>query len=117
MPNMVELIKIAAMDAVEASKPTAVVFGTVVSASPLEINIEQRLTLNAAQLILTSNVRDYDLEMTVEHLTEESSGHSHAYKGKKKFRVHNGLAVGEQVMLFQMQGGQKYVVLDKVVKK
>lgn len=116
MPNMVELIKMAALGAVNESKPTSIVFGTVVSDTPLKINIEQRLTLNAAQLILTSNVKDYELDMTVEHFTQESNGHTHAYTGKKKFMVHNGLAVGEQVILLQMQGGQKYIVLDKVVK-
>jgi hypothetical protein len=112
---MVELIKMAALGAVNESNPMAVVFGTVVKVSPLNISIEQRLTINEAQIILTSRVKDYDLDMTVEHFTEKNNEHSHAYAGKKTFRVHNGLAVGEQVVMLQMQGGQKFIVLDKVV--
>jgi len=115
LPDMVELIKMAALGAVNESKPASIVFGTVVDVTPLKINIEQRLTLNAAQLILTSNVKDYDADMTVEHFTEQTNEHAHAYTGRKTFRVHNGLAVGEQVIMLQMQGGQKYIVLDKVV--
>lgn len=115
MPNMVELIKSAAMGAVNDSKPMAIIFGKVVSTAPVKIFVEQKLTLNEAQLIFTNNVKDYELEMTVEHFTEESNSHAHPYKGKKKFRVHNGLAVGEEVIMLQMQGGQKFVVLDKVV--
>ncbi|HEX2926161.1 MAG TPA: DUF2577 domain-containing protein [Ruminiclostridium sp.] len=112
---MVELIKIAALGAVNESKPASIVFGTVVNVTPLKINIEQRLTLNDAQLILTSSVKDYDVDMTMEHSTERTNEHAHAYAGKKTFRVHNGLALGEQVIMIQMQGGQKYIVLDKVV--
>ncbi len=115
MPDMVELIKSAAMGAVNDSKPMSVLFGKVVSTSPVKIFVEQKLTLNEAQLIFTNNVRDYDLEMTVEHFTEESNSHVHPYKGKKKFRVHNGLVAGDEVIMLQMQGGQKFVVLDKVV--
>ena len=42
MPNMVELIKKAALDAVKESKPTSIVFGTVISIEPLKINVEQK---------------------------------------------------------------------------
>jgi hypothetical protein len=124
LPNLVELIKKAAVDAVNASMPTAIVFGTVVSIAPLKINVEQRLILTTAQLILTNNVRDYDLNMTVDHSTEDKSGgsgessfasHNHAYTGKKKFTVHNGLITGDEVILLQVQGGQKYIVLERVV--
>ena len=125
MPNLIEIIKQAAIEAVAASNPCAIMFGTVTSISPLKINVEQKLTLTEAQLILTHNVVDYDVEMTVDHETDYTSGgigdlafdlHNHTYKGKKVFRVHNGLKVNDDVILVQMQGGQKFIVLDKVVK-
>lgn len=125
MPNLVELIKMAALDAIKESKPSAILFGKVTSISPLKINVEQKLTLTEAQLILTHNVVDYDLEMTVDHETDYTDGgtgdsafasHNHTYKGKKVFKVHNGLKVDDDVILVQMQGGQKFIVLDKVVK-
>jgi len=115
MNDIVKSFKKAAKDAIEAADPTAIQFGIVKSASPLKIFVEQKKELTIAQLILTRNVRDYDIEMTVEHVTEVAEGHSHEYKGRKKFTVHNALKVGDSVMLLKMQGGQKYIVLDKEV--
>lgn len=41
--------------------------------------------------------------------------HSHAYSGKKKFRVHNGLKKSEKVILLRFHNGQRFLVLDRVV--
>lgn len=115
MTNIVRAIKKAAKEAVEAADPTEIQFGTVTSTSPLQISVEQKKTLTSAQLVLTRNVRDYELEMSVEHITEPTDGHTHEYKGRKKFIVHNALIIGDRVVLVKMQGGQKYLVLDKEV--
>lgn len=123
--DFLNLIKKASTDAVEAGKPINVVFGTVISIAPLKINIEQKLTLGTAQLILARNVTDFTVDMTVDHITENRSGgagdaeyasHNHDYVGRKSFLVHNGLIVGDEVILVRMQGGQKYVVIDRVEK-
>lgn len=117
-------LKRAALDAVEASQPVNIVFGKVISSSPLKINVEQKLTLSSAQLILTRNVTDFETDMTVNHLTENRSGgggdasfasHNHEYKGRKTFLIHNSLIVGDEVLMLRMQGGQKYIVIDRVV--
>jgi len=122
---MVELIKKAALDAVKESRPTSIVFGTVISIEPLKINVEQKLTLTSAQLILTHSVVDYDVDITVDHLTENRSGgsgeaafasHNHGYVGKKTITIHNGLKNGDEVLMIQVQGGQKYIVLERMVK-
>lgn len=42
--------------------------------------------------------------------------HHHDIKGRKKIIVHNGLTVGENVILFRTLGGQQYVVLDRVAE-
>lgn len=123
LANMIELIKKAATEANEAGKPTKIVFGEVVSINPLLINVEQKLTLPAEFFKLTKAVTDHYVDFTVSHVTENRSGgsgdpafesHNHDYMGQKKFFVHNGLQVGEQVILFQAQGGQQYIVLDRV---
>lgn len=129
--ELVRAVKQAAVDAVNADGPMAVSFGTVVSTSPLKIQVDQKKTLSTAQLILTSNVRDFTVEMTVDHETESTShghqvndtytgggsavevDHAHAYKGRKSFRVHLGLKVGEKVILLRCDGGQKFLVLDR----
>ncbi|WP_144511738.1 DUF2577 domain-containing protein [Bacillus sp. FJAT-22090] len=118
MNDILKLFKIAAKEAVEAADPTAIQFGEVTSVSPLKILVEQKKELTMAQLVLTRNVRNHEIEMTVEHTTEIGNGpdaHTHEYKGKKKFLVHNALKEGDSVMLVKMQGGQKYIVWDKDV--
>lgn len=138
MSDAIEAIKQAALSAVEEGMPAGVMFGTVVSASPLEISVEQKMTLDASLLILTTLVRDFDVEMTVAHQTEKALGgidlthahstpdgmsgdagekdltHVHDYKGKKSFKVHLGLKEGERVILLRVQGGQQFIVLDRV---
>lgn len=40
--------------------------------------------------------------------------HVHTFKGNKVFQVHLGLKVGEQVILLRVDGGKKFIVLDRV---
>lgn len=104
MPDAIELVKIikkAAIDAVEASKPVNVCFGKVTGIAPLEITVEQKLHLGAAQLALTRNVTDYKTVIRRAGMEREET------------TVYNGLAVGEKVVLIREQGGQKYIVVDR----
>ena len=111
--------------------PMGVCYGTVTAVSPLEITTDQKLVLSETQLILTNAVRDFTVEMTVDHATESISHghpvvdtytgggsataveHSHPYKGRKSFRVHLGLKKDEKVTLLRCDGGQQYIVLDR----
>lgn len=120
--QLVKAVKQAAVEAVQASGPMSVCFGTVTSASPLKIQVDQKKTLTEAQLMLTNNVRDFTVEMTVDHRTENTSGgsgdasfasHNHAYKGRKSYCVHLALKAGEKVILLRCDGGQKFLVLDR----
>ena len=107
-------IKTVAMNALEASKPSGIFFGTVLSASPLKIQVEQKMTLGAEFLVLSTLVQDFTVNMTVDHQTEVEAEHLHDYKGTKAFRVHLGLKAGEKVILLRVQGGQQFIVLDRV---
>ena len=121
--GLVEALKKAALDAVDAEKPVNLCYGKVTRVSPLEINVEQKMTLGEGQLVLARHVTDYETEVTVEWETEEKGGgsgetsyssHSHKVSGKKRMVMLNSLAVGETVLLARKQGGQKYVVLDRI---
>ena len=83
MVNLLELIKKAANEAVENTKPVVVAFGKVVSSFPLKILVEQKLSLDQEQLIVTDHLKN--------------------------------LATGDCVVLLRQQGGQKYIVWDKVI--
>lgn len=126
MADAVELmktIKKAAVEATKAEKPVEICFGKVTSASPLKILVDQKMTLGAAQLVLARNVTNFQTEVTVDWTTENKSGgsgydsyasHNHAIKGRKKITVHNGLVVGDEVILLRQQQGQKYIVVDRI---
>lgn len=112
-------VKRAALEAVNASKPFALSFGKVVSVNPLKITIDQKLTLTPAQLILTNAVRDFTVDISMNFstgsaLAAEGYGHTHKLSGTKSVRVMLGLKTGEQVILLRANGGQKYIVLDRV---
>lgn len=118
------VIKKAATEAVEAGKPADYCFGKVISVSPLKISVEQKMTLGSAQLVLTRNVTDYKTTVSVDWLTENKSGgsgessfssHNHSVSGTKEITIHNSLKIGEKVVLLKQKGGQKYLVLDRVV--
>lgn len=123
--DLLKLIKKTSMDAFIASQPANVVFGKVVGVSPLKIKVDQKLTLGPAQLVLSRNVTEYRLSATMNHSTENKSGgsgdssfasHNHEIKGKKTITVHNALTIDEEVIMMQMSGGQKYVVIDRIGK-
>lgn len=134
--ELVRAIKMAAIDAVEADKPVEVCFGSVTSAEPLKIQVEQKLTLGAEQLVLTKAVTDHWVDIEVSHFTVEDdfmipdhthntpvgptdtgsldTTHKHGYEGRKKIMIYNGLITGEKVLLVRFGGGQRFVVLDRV---
>ena len=127
--GIIKKIHKAAVDAVEASKPVNVYFGEVLSASPLKINVEQKMILGEKQLILSRNVTDYKTKISGGNiqnyyytgLTTESGtapvspSHVHAV-GKIEVTVHNGLVVGDEVILIRQQKGQKFIVWDRIGK-
>ena len=102
--DLLNIIKKAAIEAVNASQPSDFCYGKVTSVSPLKISIEQKMTLGVAQLVLTRNVTDFKTKVS------DELGY------KKEMTIHNGLQVGEEVVLMKQKGGQKYLVLDRVVK-
>jgi hypothetical protein len=83
--SLIQLIKQIAFEAVEASKPVVVVYGEVSSTAPLAIYLEQKLTLSDTFLILTDTIKT------------------------------KTLVTGDKVVMLRMQGGQKYIILDKAV--
>lgn len=118
MPDLVNLIKRAAADAVAAQKPADIRYGTVAGTEPLEIILEQRMKLGAAQLLVPECMTDHEVAFEAELMTETAGAdaHAHALGGRIRLRWLNGLKEGEHVLLLRIPGGQKYIVLDRVMK-
>ena len=106
MPNyngLVNAMKQASMSATKADAPVTVCFGKVMNTSPLKVLVDQRMTLGAAQLVLTRNVTDYDVDVLIAN-----------ENATKKMTIHNSLVKGDEVVLLRQQGGQKYIIIDRV---
>ena len=73
MGSLGEVIKKMAVGANDANAPTSVLFGTVTSINPLEITVEQKLKLTKEFLVLTKNVKDYTVDVSVDWGTESKS--------------------------------------------
>jgi len=101
--DLILIIKKAALDVVTASKPIEILYGTVETSSPLTIRVNQSTLLKEVNLMLCRNVSNYSVELTEDEL------------GTRTFQVNNTLMQGEKVVLIRFQGGQNYLVLDRVV--
>lgn len=84
--ELLRVVKQASRETEQAGRPVQVCFGRVTQAEPLKIMVEQKLVLGKAQLVLSGTVGSATL------------------------------AAGEEVILLRMQGGQKFIVLDRMVK-
>jgi hypothetical protein len=71
MNEIATLIKRAALDAVESSYPVAVMYGTVSSATPLVINIEQKLQLRGEMLVSINMNKTFNVGDSVALLREQ----------------------------------------------
>lgn len=143
-----DIIKQLAKNTFDSTMPFSFHYGTVKSTDPIEIEVEQKLILTENDLIFTTLVQDFDVDMYMEHETEKTDlthkhnispssvcaysgaplsglisildsdsskeNHIHEYKGVKTFTVNLKLAKDEKVLLLRIQGGQKFLVLDRV---
>ena len=102
--EILRIVKKAAVEAVQATKPMAHTLGTVEQINPLSVRINQKLILSAEHLILTDAVRDFTVTVT----NEDNVLHSHT-----RYTVHQALSVGETILLLRCDGGQKYIILGR----
>lgn len=140
--SMIQIIKQAAKETVEQSAPVQTMIGTVKQTEPLVITIDQRLDIPAENLYLTDAVRDYDTELSFvtpmlhmiqNHTVKQTEPYNRIDSGsysmisfvdqavanrvvKSKITVYNGLKPGEKVSLLRVQGGQQYIVLNRLVR-
>jgi len=152
--DLAESMKIAALEAVDATKPVQICFGVVLKEDPLQIILDQKLILDKNHLILTRNVVTYNVyveyyweteialytahvhkvkaeKIVNDAMSPDSLGlvhppntdistegteldHTHEIGGRKIIRLFHQLYKGDRVVLIRVQGGQKYIVMDKV---
>lgn len=131
VPKLSDLIKSVAAGLIGTMQLPEVYTGRVIKVNPLEIMLNQQVILPENFLTLTNAVKDHEVDITVSWTTVDNTHkhgngnngqdtmettHNHAVKGRKKITVHNGLTVGEKVVLLRVQGGQNYIVIDRIDK-
>lgn len=134
--RLLKAIQSVSSAAVQAGAPTGIYYGTVTSETPLKILVEQKMELTEEFLVLSGAVRDHKVELTAAMETEDASfptshthpcdaqstvgsasfdsAHRHRLEGRKQVLLHLALRQGEKVILLRMQGGQKFLVLDRL---
>ncbi|WP_302264021.1 DUF2577 domain-containing protein [Dialister invisus] len=119
LPNV---LKSLVAQTVRGMNPSDFVLGEVISEAPLVIRVGEN-ELDEDFLILSDNVRDFEVDIEVNHITEKRAGgggyaeyasHDHDYKGRKKIIIYNGLKIGEKVVMIQQSGGQLFFVANRV---
>lgn len=99
--SMLQLIKKAAIDAVEASQPVAILYGTITEIAPFEVEVDQRFLLTEEFFIFTEATKE--LKLTI---------------GDNEYIIRPKLKIGDRLVLLRTQGnsdkGVKYVILDRV---
>ena len=96
---MLDIIKKASLGAVSNTNPVAFSYGTVIATQPLQIQVEQRFILTGPALVVPESVME-----------------SKAVLAGQEILLRRGLEAGDRVLLARMQGGQSYIVLDRLVE-
>jgi hypothetical protein len=109
--GMIDIIKQASIGAVGAGNPVEITLGEVVSIDKFEVKIEQKLILPKEFFIVPESLTRYEIDLTHSHSTHEGS----TSNSLNKVVIREGLKQGDKLLLLRVQGGQKYVILDKVV--
>lgn len=113
--GIIPIIKQAAVDAVDSTQPVQFVFGKVTNVSPLEIQVTPKLTLKKGNLALAGSLGKQSVKLTVSGNTGDTNSHKHSVSIPITVTYDNSLKKGNSVILARVQGGNKYLVLDKAV--
>jgi hypothetical protein len=104
--SMINIIKQASVGAVGAQNPVNISFGEIIKDNPIEVKIDQKLILPKEFFIIPESLTRYEIDLTHNH-----GGGS----ALSKVVIREGLNKGDKVLLLRVQGGEQYIILDKVV--
>ncbi|MBG9657813.1 DUF2577 domain-containing protein [Cytobacillus firmus] len=128
---MLDNVKKAAVKAVEATNPVNVLYGTVEKAKPLEIRIHEKLKLTEEFLDVAEHLTRHERIVTIEHEelavrelgdkkeadfldTDDKAAPVTKYKHSYvKMVFEDGLKKGDKVVLLRVQGGHRFLVIDR----
>jgi len=103
---------------------TTVVVGTVVSASPVKVRIEndEKLTISGSVLLIPRFLTDWSATVDIEageldSTTTTNDLHNHKLQTFNVYgatmTVHNALKVGDTICLLKFNNGKNYLAIDR----
>ena len=98
---MLNEIKQITHNVIEGEKLSDLIYGTVKSVNPLEITLNQWITLGETLVDVPARLVPHDVQITIDGVT-------------KTGRVNDGLKGGDTVAMLRKTGGQKFLIIDKV---
>lgn len=131
--GIIEVIKVAAMDAIENGKPCDLRFGKVSSVSPLKVKVSNDFIIPESLLIVPEHLTDHSMLSNIDGNKSESSV-TMTVEGETliittnnndvpkepietndhTLTIYNSLKVDDNVVLLRNQGGSTYLILDRV---
>ncbi|KEF40402.1 Protein of unknown function (DUF2577) [Schinkia azotoformans MEV2011] len=128
---MFDKMKKIAVEAVNATNPVNLIYGTVTKAKPIEIEVHSKLKLTEEFLDIAEHLTRHERIVSIEHQesanrelgdktemdfldTDDKAAPTTSYKHSYlKLIFEDGLKKGDKVILVRMQGGHKYIVFDR----
>lgn len=126
--QLIDMMQQIAQQSQQASQPTELCTGTVVSATPLEITVDATMApLRAPVIYLTSAVVEKKLPVLRHSHIADSMQTSEALESisclengmplpadAQYITLNRALQAGDKVLLLRVQHGQKFVVLSRI---
>ncbi|AQR93518.1 DUF2577 domain-containing protein [Clostridium saccharoperbutylacetonicum] len=106
---MLELIKQASVNAINASNPLDIEFGTVTDAENITIKISQKKILPKEFFVVPESLTRYEVTLKNSKVADGTSE-------LDKLVIREGLKIDDTVILLKIESGARYLILDKVVK-
>jgi len=101
LSELVGILQQIVQNTVKAMRMTDKAVGTVISVSPLKVQLDMTMQpIPECALLVTSAVK--------ERIVEVKGG------AGGTVLVHEGLKVGDRVLMLRVQNGQQYIILSKV---
>ena len=93
-------------------------YGTVVKSEPLEIMVNQKITLSKSFLEVLPQLSDYKIKVEYEKDPEPQPGNDEEEPEiiEKEVTIKNSLEIGDKVILLKKSEGQRYLVLAKITQ-
>lgn len=104
--GLISLIKQAAMDAVENGQMTDLRYGTVTGVSPVTVRTTEQFNIPSSLLVVPQHLTNYRVSVTADW--EEQPNEI------RTMTIRNALRVGDKVALLRKQGGQSFLILDRI---